>query len=137
MQGQLKKMDVNITEAALLFDLLDSEGTGSIGYAEFVGGCMRLRKAAKSIDVITVMHEMGELTNTVEGFVQRVDQQLSKLDSLENHIRKDHVKKEADATSRQEAQKFSNALAGIADRVDRNLSKLDALEDHMKKERPK
>merc|ERR1740121_21800 len=86
MQGQLKKMDVNVSEAASLFGLLDGDGVGTIGYNEFVGGCMRLRKAAKSIDVITVMHEARELSHLVGAFIERADQNFSKLNALGDHI---------------------------------------------------
>merc|ERR1740121_2061867 len=91
MQGQLKKMDVNVSEAASLFELLDSEGIGTIGYNEFVGGCMRLRKAAKAIDVITLMHETREIGTQMDAFADRVDSKLSKLDALENLMRREHA----------------------------------------------
>merc|ERR1740121_2745447 len=88
MQKVLTNMNVNVCEAASLFDLLDTDESGEIEYSAFVGGCMRLRQAAKAIDVIMVMHENREMAKILGDFIERADIGFSKLDVMQSDIKK-------------------------------------------------
>jgi len=55
-----KDIDVDISEAKGLFDLLDRDGSGSIDADEFLSGCLRLRGPAKAVDLQLVMLEVAE-----------------------------------------------------------------------------
>jgi len=84
MQRQLENINVNVSEASLLFNLLDDDNSGSIDYNEFVGGCMRLRQSAKAIDIIMVMHETQQISTNMSAFIERADGHFSKLGKLVN-----------------------------------------------------
>jgi len=55
-----KEIDIDISEARGLFELLDRDGSGTIDADEFLSGCLRLRGAAKAIDLQLVMCELAE-----------------------------------------------------------------------------
>mmetsp|Transcript_53000 Transcript_53000/g.152699 ORF Transcript_53000/g.152699 Transcript_53000/m.152699 type:complete len:820 (+) Transcript_53000:66-2525(+) len=57
-----KEIDIDISEAKGLFSLLDRDGSGAIDSDEFLGGCLRLRGPAKSLDLQLVMRELAEQT---------------------------------------------------------------------------
>lgn len=88
MHQHLESMNVNPFEAASLFALLDNDESGTIDYNEFVGGCMRLRQAAKAIDIIMVMHEAQEIHRNIGEFIERADISFSKLDKFEGSFSK-------------------------------------------------
>merc|ERR1711920_1143044 len=91
MRKHLQSMNVNPLEAASLFSVLDDDDSGTIDYCEFVGGCMRLRQAAKAIDIIMVMHEAQEVQKVLSEFIERADSNFSKLDKVGEH----HIKRES------------------------------------------
>jgi len=70
MNRYLQSIDINPSEAHLLFELIDSDGSGNVDYAEFVGGCMRIRGAAKAIDVILLLHEVLAVRKTLDSFIE-------------------------------------------------------------------
>lgn len=53
-----KSIDVDVSEARCLFEMLDADNNGSIEFEEFLGGCMRLQGPAKAIDLVLVAREM-------------------------------------------------------------------------------
>jgi len=54
---RLAALDIKKAEALNLFKLIDIEKTGGIPINSFIMGCLRLRGAARSIDVATMMFE--------------------------------------------------------------------------------
>jgi len=50
-------LQIDVSEAKGLFQLLDVNESGEVGIDEFIMGCMRLKGAAKSIDMATMMYE--------------------------------------------------------------------------------
>merc|ERR1712050_333168 len=68
MQAYFKAIDVDISEAKGVFQLLDLDKSGSIDAEEFLSGCLRLRGPAKALDLALLMHE-----------VQRVNKGLKKI----------------------------------------------------------
>eukprot|EP00927_Polykrikos_kofoidii_P044696 TRINITY_DN38594_c0_g1_i1.p1 TRINITY_DN38594_c0_g1~~TRINITY_DN38594_c0_g1_i1.p1 ORF type:complete len:644 (+),score=81.49 TRINITY_DN38594_c0_g1_i1:112-2043(+) len=58
MQEYFKSIDVDISEAKGLFDLLDADQSGSIDAVEFVSGCVRLTGPAKAFDIGLLLFEI-------------------------------------------------------------------------------
>jgi len=50
-------LGIEISEARSMFKLLDLSRSGNIGVDEFVFGCMRIKGAAKTVDLLTLMYE--------------------------------------------------------------------------------
>jgi len=76
VQELFKFIDIDISEAKGLFELLDNNGNGLIAYEEFLSGCLRVRGSAKSLD-LWVHHR-----ESVRGFAEQADQ----IRELENRI---------------------------------------------------
>merc|ERR1712084_73890 len=65
MQEYFKALDVDLSEAKGIFDLLDLTGSGSVDAEEFLSGCMRLRGPAKALELELVMHEVRSVHKDV------------------------------------------------------------------------
>jgi len=113
----LKFLEIDIYEARGLFQLLDVDETGAVEIDEFVVGMMRLKGAAKGVDVATLMYENKKIFVRLVAFMkfvednfralgQSLDVDMSKLGHLQNsqhYIQKEEqeervTKKRADAT---------------------------------------
>merc|ERR1740121_1325753 len=55
-----RSIDVDLSEARSLFDMLDTDHKGQIQFAEFLSGCMRLQGPARAIDLVLVMRNLLE-----------------------------------------------------------------------------
>lgn len=81
MQGYFKAIDVDISEAAGLFRLLDLDNSGSIDSEEFLSGCLRLKGGAKALDVNLLLHEVKRFSDSYREHARRVEKQLQVLRS--------------------------------------------------------
>eukprot|EP00747_Dinoflagellata_sp_TGD_P082645 gnl/TRDRNA2_/TRDRNA2_161771_c1_seq2.p1 gnl/TRDRNA2_/TRDRNA2_161771_c1~~gnl/TRDRNA2_/TRDRNA2_161771_c1_seq2.p1 ORF type:complete len:309 (+),score=54.66 gnl/TRDRNA2_/TRDRNA2_161771_c1_seq2:1-927(+) len=79
VQDHLADVNVRIEDAKALFNMLDWDNSGDVSYSEFLNGVLRLRGVAKSIDVITLLHESRHCWDELSQHVTRVDTQLAKL----------------------------------------------------------
>lgn len=53
-----RSIDIDVSEAKCLFEMLDGKGTGQIHFTDFLTGCLRLQGPAKAIDLVVVMREL-------------------------------------------------------------------------------
>jgi hypothetical protein len=72
-------LDANI--AKTLFRLLDVDDTDRVGIDEFVGGCMRLKGAARSIDVNMLLYETEKMCYKLTEFIEDTTKTLHELAS--------------------------------------------------------
>lgn len=72
-------LDASIARA--LFVLLDVDDTDRVGIDEFVGGCMRLKGTARSIDVNMLLYETEKLCYKFTEFMQDTTSTLHRLTS--------------------------------------------------------
>ncbi|CAE8590033.1 unnamed protein product [Polarella glacialis] len=79
MHAFLTAMELEISDAHGLFQVLDTDQAGSIEYEEFILGCLRLRGGAKSMDMVKLQmgqeamrHNLGKLLNDLQDLVQGV-----------------------------------------------------------------
>mmetsp|Transcript_147251 Transcript_147251/g.267679 ORF Transcript_147251/g.267679 Transcript_147251/m.267679 type:complete len:233 (+) Transcript_147251:2-700(+) len=56
MQEYFRSINVDPSEAKKLFELIDTDGSESINAEELVQGCLRLRGAAKALDLQVLFH---------------------------------------------------------------------------------
>eukprot|EP00929_Paragymnodinium_shiwhaense_P034651 TRINITY_DN1881_c0_g3_i1.p1 TRINITY_DN1881_c0_g3~~TRINITY_DN1881_c0_g3_i1.p1 ORF type:complete len:651 (+),score=91.11 TRINITY_DN1881_c0_g3_i1:48-2000(+) len=66
-------LELDTSDAWMLFQLLDDDGSGTIDVEEFVDGCLRLKGAARSID-------LAKLNKEIKMNHQRVGEDLSKME---------------------------------------------------------
>jgi hypothetical protein len=67
MRAYLQDLNINISEAEGLFDLLDVDSSGSVSSMEIVDGCLRLRGPARALDLALLMREVGLIRAEVLG----------------------------------------------------------------------
>merc|ERR1712018_80024 len=58
-------LDIEPSDAWMLFRLLDTDNTRTIDAEEFVTGCLRLKGSAKAFDMATIRYETKFLTKTL------------------------------------------------------------------------
>jgi len=61
MQNFFEEVDIRISEAKTLFDLLDTSGDGFISADEFLSGCLRVRGPSKALDLLVLSREVSQL----------------------------------------------------------------------------
>jgi len=61
MKAYFAMMQIETEEAEGLFNLLDVDESGEVAIEEFIMGCMRLKGAAKSIDLASLLYENKRL----------------------------------------------------------------------------
>jgi len=91
-------IDLDVTDAETLFDLLDFSGDGAISADEFFCGCLRLRGAAKSLDLLVLSREVhtlcqankkatiqksSELMQAIVGNVQSIDENTEAIECVQ------------------------------------------------------
>jgi len=57
VQEYFRTIDVETAEANFLFEMLDSNKSGSIDFDEFLNGCLRLQNPAKALDLLLMTKE--------------------------------------------------------------------------------
>lgn len=76
MEEYFKTIDLDMSEAPNLFNVLDIRGTGYISAEEFVNGCLRLRGSARAFDFMVHIHHSKRIYQKL----------LLGMRSLEHHI---------------------------------------------------
>eukprot|EP00929_Paragymnodinium_shiwhaense_P014526 TRINITY_DN12243_c0_g2_i1.p1 TRINITY_DN12243_c0_g2~~TRINITY_DN12243_c0_g2_i1.p1 ORF type:complete len:757 (+),score=220.39 TRINITY_DN12243_c0_g2_i1:116-2386(+) len=65
MNLYFQMLDVDIGEAATLFELIDNDGDGTLDVDEFVAGCFRLRGSASAIQFTAFMKDFDKFAREV------------------------------------------------------------------------
>lgn len=67
----LTLMGLELYEVETLFNVLD-DGDGEISYNEFIGGCLRLKGAARAVDAVMIMHEQNRIMTAMTAAMSRL-----------------------------------------------------------------
>ncbi|OLQ09045.1 hypothetical protein AK812_SmicGene7394 [Symbiodinium microadriaticum] len=73
----LETLGLDISDAWSFFKLLDMDGGGSVEIEEFLMGCLRLRGAARAIDVSKIIHDQTWLIKNQGKFQTYVEVQMA------------------------------------------------------------
>merc|ERR1712113_478359 len=65
MQDYFKQINVSVSEAKALFELLDADGSGSVDSSEIVEGCLKLRGPARALELSILAKEVSEVHKTI------------------------------------------------------------------------
>merc|ERR1719253_726914 len=66
----MQTLELDVHEAESLFHLLD-DGDGKVSFDEFLHGIVRLKGQARSLDVITILHNNTRMLQCLESFEKR------------------------------------------------------------------
>jgi hypothetical protein len=79
VKAYFQTLELDISQAHVLFMLLDSDESNEVAIDEFVDGCMRLKGQARSIDVNFLLYEVEKTLVKVESFSQSVDDNVERI----------------------------------------------------------
>lgn len=77
-----KAIDVDISEARGIFRLLDASDTGQIDAEEFLSGCLRLKGAAKSLDMNILLRETRRMSQMYKAHARWVERNMRHMNSV-------------------------------------------------------
>jgi len=72
-------LGVDPDEALIIFNLLDVDRSNEVLIDEFVNGTMKMKGAAKSMDVLCLMHDSAKITTKIHDFQDFVEEQLAEI----------------------------------------------------------
>jgi len=69
LQECFATLNVDIAEARVLFELIDTDRSGSVDAKEIVEGCLKLKGNAKALDMSLMLHMLGQVAERLESHV--------------------------------------------------------------------
>jgi len=79
VQTYFSLLQIDVSAAQGLFQLLDVDESGEVDVNEFIMGCMRLKGAAKSIDMATMLYDNKRMAMRWNHFFEKNEQQLDDI----------------------------------------------------------
>merc|ERR1740121_338512 len=79
MKAYFAGLDIDPSEARIIFTLIDTDGSDEISIDEFVDGTMKLKGHAKSIDVLSLMFDNARFQIQFNTLCQYIEAQLTDL----------------------------------------------------------
>merc|ERR1712187_308549 len=86
MKAWLAAMDMDVHDAALVFDLVD-DGDSSMSMDELVRGFARLKGAARSLDLATVIRDNRRINGTLKRICEKLHVNLDGVHAGNIHTR--------------------------------------------------
>jgi len=76
LKDYFKLINVDISEARGLFELIDVDGSGSVDGNEIVEGCLRLRGPARALDLSLLMKMQERMNEKIDEHIEHVDEHV-------------------------------------------------------------
>eukprot|EP00415_Alexandrium_ostenfeldii_P002421 UN2421 len=83
VSAYFRALELDVSQAHVLFRLLDRDGSNEVSLDEFLAGCNRLKGRAKSLEVNMLLYENKRLFNRLNDFMEALADQTSPRASLE------------------------------------------------------
>merc|ERR1719215_854331 len=82
VKAYFQSMDLDVSQAHVLFELLDSDGSDQVELQEFLDGCMRLKGNAKSIDLNKLILMNRRCNEAMMGFLPKAEARIQALEDM-------------------------------------------------------
>eukprot|EP00928_Gymnodinium_smaydae_P049074 TRINITY_DN328_c0_g2_i1.p1 TRINITY_DN328_c0_g2~~TRINITY_DN328_c0_g2_i1.p1 ORF type:complete len:590 (+),score=156.99 TRINITY_DN328_c0_g2_i1:99-1868(+) len=79
MEDYFRQINVDLSEARKLFELLDADGSGSLDNREMVDGCLRLRGPARALDLAYIAKDVSEICEVIQSQSNMINEILTKI----------------------------------------------------------
>merc|ERR1712176_831694 len=76
VRAYFQTLDLDVSQAHVLFALLDADGSNQVTIDEFLDGCMRLKGQAKSIDLNMLLYMNKKVFDQISLFMRCYEQKL-------------------------------------------------------------
>jgi len=86
LQEYFEALELDASDAHLLFSLLDEDNSGCIDVDEFCEGCLRLKGEARSFDINCMIHESRKNSRNMEKFFHSTEQFFGKAEQWFHNI---------------------------------------------------
>merc|ERR1712218_126825 len=87
----LNKLEINTSNKAELFDVLDSDGSGELEFDEIISGLMRMRGPPQKSDAISALLGVRHIVGEVDKIHKKLDkifpESKAKLNDTDGHPR--------------------------------------------------
>merc|ERR1711948_104414 len=77
VRAYFQTLDLDVSQAHVLFELLDADGSNQVTIDEFLDGCMRLKGQAKSIDLNMLLYMSKKVFDQMMLFMRWTEQKCS------------------------------------------------------------
>jgi len=82
VKAYFQALDLDVSQAHVLFDLLDTDGSDQVTIDEFLDGCMRLKGQARNVDLNMLLFTSQKLFQEWGGFMSRTESRLAYLEKF-------------------------------------------------------
>merc|ERR1712087_814909 len=82
VKAYFQALDLDITQAHKLFELLDVDNNNDVSLDEFLSGCARLRGGASNVDLNVILLHVQRLTSQVGQLRKRNEKQIDLLKKI-------------------------------------------------------
>jgi len=79
VKAYFQTLELDVSEAHVLFELLDQDGSDQVDIDEFVGGCMRLKGTARSIDVNMLIRRNAQVLDSMHQHMEMTGKILQRM----------------------------------------------------------
>jgi hypothetical protein len=73
VRAYFQTLELDVSQAHVLFELLDQDGSNSVSVDEFLDGCMRLKGQARSIDLNMLLYMSKKVFDSMQSFMRNQD----------------------------------------------------------------
>mmetsp|Transcript_4747 Transcript_4747/g.8401 ORF Transcript_4747/g.8401 Transcript_4747/m.8401 type:complete len:509 (-) Transcript_4747:108-1634(-) len=81
-QAYLGYLKIDVSHAWTIFRLIDKDNSGVISVEEFIGGLLRLRGFAKTVDMKTVHHDLHRTNMVLSQFMDFAEDRLVEIENV-------------------------------------------------------
>merc|ERR1719221_1746640 len=79
IKAYFQTLDLDVSQAHLVFELLDVDNSNEVTVDEFLEGCMRLKGHARSVDLNLMMLHQKKMADRIEKFFKQSNKSLSSI----------------------------------------------------------
>eukprot|EP00746_Dinoflagellata_sp_MGD_P145811 gnl/MRDRNA2_/MRDRNA2_78375_c0_seq1.p1 gnl/MRDRNA2_/MRDRNA2_78375_c0~~gnl/MRDRNA2_/MRDRNA2_78375_c0_seq1.p1 ORF type:complete len:649 (-),score=122.99 gnl/MRDRNA2_/MRDRNA2_78375_c0_seq1:262-2019(-) len=92
VQAFFRALELDASEAQGLFHLIDVDSDGRVQLNEFVNGCLRLKGQARSLDLVTLLHENKKMHLKLRDFMKDCESHFTKIRVRETELKHEFAK---------------------------------------------
>jgi hypothetical protein len=104
VQWRLRQLELPVSDAARLFEILDGNGRRSLSMKEFIAGCTKLKGCAQSKDLLAIQAQADTLAAKMEVLGEKLHESERMMDFL-------------DEVSQRINRRFSSAVRGTRTKI--------------------
>jgi len=86
VSAYFRALELDVSQAHVLFKLLDRDGSNEVSLDEFLAGCQRLKGQAKSLEVNMLLYENKRLFNRITDFMEVLAEHIMPNNAMDDTL---------------------------------------------------